>query len=302
MAVKIFFCYAHEDEALLNKLKTHLRPLQRQGLIDVWYDRDIRAGTDWEQQIKAQLNTAQIILLLVSPDFMDSDYCYGIEMKRALARHERGEARVIPVILRHVYWQGVLGKLQALPEDGKPIMDSGWPNQDEVFFNVAESIRNIVEGLTIKAVSNAPSEEPLQDAPIHFKNMPINLLDSLSRKRLCPACIEEFYPGDCRILSERTREELKPAPRGWFEKHYARLYPEPLFHPKYFNKSPRRECPNCGFLLPSNFEKVEKNLNIVIVGDVGVGKTHYLAVLINELKRLHNVFYIVGQDDTESRY
>ena len=118
MPVKIFFCYAHEDEPLLNKLKSHLIPLQRQNLIDVWHDRDISAGTDWEQQIKSHLNEAQIILLLVSPDFMVSDYCYGIEMQRALERHDLGEARVIPVILRYVYWQGVLGKLQVLPTDG----------------------------------------------------------------------------------------------------------------------------------------------------------------------------------------
>ena len=92
--IKIFCCYAHEDEALLNKLKAHLKPLQRQGLIDVWHDRDIGAGAEWEQEIKDQLNAAQIILLLVSPDFMDSDYCYGIEMQRAIERHELGEARV----------------------------------------------------------------------------------------------------------------------------------------------------------------------------------------------------------------
>src|SRR5271157_300886 len=125
MPVKIFFCYAHEDEALLNKLKRHLRPLQRQGLIDVWHDRDISAGTEWEQEIRTHLNEAQIILLLVSPDFIDSDYCYSIEMRRALERHDRGEAYVIPVILRHIHWQGVLGKLQALPTDGKPV--KSWP-------------------------------------------------------------------------------------------------------------------------------------------------------------------------------
>src|SRR5215470_9381349 len=96
MPISIFFCYAREDEALLNKLKTHLRPLQRQSLIDVWYDRDISAGAEWEQEISEHLNTAQIILLLVSPDFMDSDYCYSIEMKRAVERHQRGEACVIP--------------------------------------------------------------------------------------------------------------------------------------------------------------------------------------------------------------
>src|SRR5437667_10932619 len=109
MPVKIFFCYAREDEALLNKLKAHLKPLQREGIIDIWHDRDISAGTEWERVISEQLNTAQIILLLISPDFMASDYCYGTEMKRALERHNRKEARVIPVILRPVYWKDILG-------------------------------------------------------------------------------------------------------------------------------------------------------------------------------------------------
>ena len=99
---EILCCYAHEDQKLLNKLKAHLKPLQRQGLIDVWHDRDISAGTEWEQEIIKHLNEAQIILLLVSADFMSSEYCYSIEMKKAIEKHERGEARVIPVILRAV--------------------------------------------------------------------------------------------------------------------------------------------------------------------------------------------------------
>lgn len=148
MPVKIFFCYAREDELLLNKLKTHLRPLQRENLIEVWYDRDISAGTEWETEIKERLNAAQIVLLLVSPDFMDSDYCYSIEMKKALERRARGEAEVIPVILRHVYWHGEpLGKLQALPKDGKPVTDPDWYNLDRAFYDVATGIRKVVEQL-----------------------------------------------------------------------------------------------------------------------------------------------------------
>src|SRR6266700_3446722 len=154
MSVSIFFCYAHEDEDLLNKLKRHLWPLQRQGLIAVWHDRDISAGTEWEQEISQHLNAAQIILLLVSPDFMYSEYCYGVEMQRALQRHQRGEARVIPVILRPVYWQGILGTLQALPTDAKPVRS--WSDVDEAFFDVAEGIRTVVEQLATKPVS--PSE------------------------------------------------------------------------------------------------------------------------------------------------
>src|SRR5579864_6768931 len=114
MAIEIFCCYAHEDRQLLQELQMHLRMLQRRGLIDVWHDRDISAGTEWEQEISKHLNEADIILLLVSPDFMNSDYCYGIEMQRAIERYNSGEAWVIPIILRYVSWRGEpLGKLQA---------------------------------------------------------------------------------------------------------------------------------------------------------------------------------------------
>ncbi len=146
MSINIFFCYAHEDELFLKKLKTHLKPLQRQGLINMWHDRGISAGTEWEQAIKEHLDNAQITLLLVSPDFMDSDYCYGIEMQRAIERHERGEARVIPIILRPVYWQGEpLGKLQALPTDAKPVTDPLWQNLDRAFYDVTLGIREVVD-------------------------------------------------------------------------------------------------------------------------------------------------------------
>lgn len=144
MPIKIFCCYAREDEPLLNRLKAHLNPLQRQGLIDVWHDRDIRAGMEWTREIDTRLNTAQIILLLVSPDFISSDYCYCIEMKRAIERHTRYEACVIPIILRPVYWQGTpFEKLQALPKDAKPVTD--WRNREKALFNVAEGIRKVVE-------------------------------------------------------------------------------------------------------------------------------------------------------------
>jgi WD40 repeat protein len=149
MPIKIFFCYSRRDEALLDKLKAHLRPLQRQGLIDLWHDRDISAGDDWEQAITQQLNEADIILLLVSPDFMESDYCYGKEMQRALERHTNKECVVIPIILRPVYWHGEpLGKLQALPTDGKPITGTGWHDQDSAFYDVVMGMNKVIQEIT----------------------------------------------------------------------------------------------------------------------------------------------------------
>lgn len=146
--IKIFCCYARKDQFLLKDLKAHLRPLQRQGLISIWNDTDISPGAEWEKEIHRHLETAQIILLLISPDFMASEYCYSVEMQRALARHDRHEARVIPIILRHVYWQGdPLDKLQALPENALPITDPRWYNRDMAFLNVIEGIIQVVKEL-----------------------------------------------------------------------------------------------------------------------------------------------------------
>ena len=101
-----------------------------------------------KRKIHKYLNEANIILLLVSPDFMNSDYCYGKEMQRALERDQQGEVHVIPIILRPVYWQGVLGTLQALPIDAKPVMSSSWQYEDEAFYNIIEGIRTLVVRLT----------------------------------------------------------------------------------------------------------------------------------------------------------
>src|SRR5438270_791911 len=144
MPIEIFCCYARADQLLLKRLISYLAPLQRQVVITVWADTDIDAEAEWEKEIEKHLNIAQIILLLVSPDFMASEYCYSKEMKRAIERHEAGEARVIPVILRPVYWQGSpFGKLQALPTNGKPVRN--WRNQEQAFFDMAEGIRNVAE-------------------------------------------------------------------------------------------------------------------------------------------------------------
>src|ERR1051326_9129929 len=127
MPVEIFCCFARKDQSLLNDLKSHLKPLQRQGQITLWADTDIDAGMIWENEVDKHLDTAQIILLLVSPDFIDSEYCYGKEMKRAMARYKAGEAQVVPIILRPVLWKNTpFGKLQALPTGARPIISSLW--------------------------------------------------------------------------------------------------------------------------------------------------------------------------------
>src|SRR5450755_1303817 len=111
--IEIFFSYSHRDEIFRKKLENQLSLLKHQGLISSWYDRKILAGQEWSDEIDKHINSADIILLLISPDFMASSYCYSVEVKQAIERHERGEAYVIPVILRPVYWQRApFGKLQ----------------------------------------------------------------------------------------------------------------------------------------------------------------------------------------------
>ena len=97
--VNLFFSYSHKDEDLRNELEIHLSPLKRQGVIDTWHDRRIPAGKDFGSEISEHLETSQIILLLISPYFIGSDYCYEAEMIRALELNNSGKARVIPVIL-----------------------------------------------------------------------------------------------------------------------------------------------------------------------------------------------------------
>ena len=144
--LRVFISYSHKDETLQAELETHLKLLQRQGLISVWNDRKIAAGEEWKGKIDENLESADIILLLVSADFVASDYCYDLEMTRALERHEAETATVIPVILRDVDWQSApFAKLQALPKEGKPV--TLCDNKDSAWKDVATGIRKEAERL-----------------------------------------------------------------------------------------------------------------------------------------------------------
>jgi hypothetical protein len=145
--VRLFYSYSHKDEALRDELEEALALLKRQGLISGWHDRRIGAGDEWKGAIDKNLEEAQVILLLVSSSFLASDYCWDVETKRAVERHDRGEAKVIPVVLRPCDWHGApFGKLQALPKDGKAV--TSWANKDEAWTDVAKGIRQAVEAMT----------------------------------------------------------------------------------------------------------------------------------------------------------
>jgi tetratricopeptide (TPR) repeat protein len=144
-SLKLFYCYAREDKLYRAALEKHLGTLRRQGLIVDWHDRNINTGQEWAKEIDINLNEADIILLLISPDFIHSDYCYSKEMNRALERHENGTARVIPIILRPCDYEGApFSGLQALPPDAAPVTGRKWRSRDEAFSLVAQGVRKVV--------------------------------------------------------------------------------------------------------------------------------------------------------------
>jgi hypothetical protein len=137
-------------------LKTWLVGLERQGLIEEWHDRMISPGDEWEEAIAENLETSQLVLLLVTPDFIASHYIYEKEIDQAIERHSRGEARVIPIIVRPALWEDTtFGKLQALPQGPKPI--TTWANQDEAWLDVLKGIQQAVQELLFNR--QAPEQE-----------------------------------------------------------------------------------------------------------------------------------------------
>jgi energy-coupling factor transporter ATP-binding protein EcfA2 len=157
--VEVFYSYAHEDEALLNELKSHLSILRREGLTTEWYDRQIVPGTEWEHVIDDHINTASIILLLISPDFIASDYCYGVEMVQAMQRHKASEACVIPIILRPADWtRAPFAELQVLPTNARPV--TAWPNRDEAFVDIVKGVRRAIENFHASLLRQNPTRFP----------------------------------------------------------------------------------------------------------------------------------------------
>jgi hypothetical protein len=145
--IEIFLSYSHKDDDWRAKLDAQLSLLRRQSLIDAWHDGRIVPGQEWAREIHERLERAAVILLLISADFIASDFCYEREMTRALERHDANDARVIPIILRHTEgWRGApFGRLVALPKDGRPV--KSWPDEDEALADVAAGIRRAVEDI-----------------------------------------------------------------------------------------------------------------------------------------------------------
>lgn len=164
---RIFISYSHKDESLRAELEKHLIILKRQGVVDVWTDHCIRAGESLDAAISEGLEASDIILLLVSVDFLQSDYCYGVEMVRALQRNANGEAVVVPIILRPCDWKHTpLGDLKVIPADGKPVIK--WLTLDDAFLDVVQNVRRL---LADRPAVRTQLAEPIPDAASLFSTI-----------------------------------------------------------------------------------------------------------------------------------
>ena len=149
--MKVFISYSHKDEGALDRLHTHLAVLRRDGRIEEWFDRDILAGGGIDAEIEERLESSGLFLLMVSPDFLASDYCVEREMERALERHRSGDARVIPIIVEPCDWTATpLRDLKALPRDGQPVSD--WTNENNAYLDVVQELRRVLEAEDVPRV------------------------------------------------------------------------------------------------------------------------------------------------------
>src|SRR5215472_9700070 len=146
--IEVFYAYAPKDDTWVQELEKHLSLLQRQGIISTWHPRLIAAGADWQHVIDDHFHRASLILLLISPDFLASDYCYGYEMQEALKREREQGVVVIPILLRPVDWQHApFAHLRPLPPDATFLTE--WPNLDRAFAEIAAGIRHAIENLSL---------------------------------------------------------------------------------------------------------------------------------------------------------
>jgi hypothetical protein len=255
--LNLFYSYAHEDELFREELEKHLHLLRRQGLIAPWHYRKIIAGAEWGKEIDEHLETASIILLLISSDFLASDYCYDIEMRRALERQKQSDAHIIAIILRPCEWQEApFAHLQVLPHNGKPV--ATWESQDAAFLNVTQGIRQVIE----QRIST-----------VHLASR-LSSLARQHRQRLLKRVRQIWIEG----VLERSLQQA-----GLIDLNLQE-YPDALANPWHLEvqetKLPSRSLPT-----GTSIEKVYADADgeLLIVGEPGTGKTTLLLTLARTL-------------------
>ena len=220
---KVFLSYAHADEAFKNELVKHLAPLRRRGAISVWHDRRLVPGAPLDATISAELEAADLVLMLISVDFVDSDYCWDKEMTRALERHEAGEARAISILCRPCRFKDLpFARFVMTPTDAKPI--STWTDRDAAWVDVVAAIERAIETGPVRrkapvltaAVLGHEVTEPDAVAPrIEHRPALPRVVTDLELDRFFESCrrdIPVFFRKELDMLEMRD-----PAWKGVFE-------------------------------------------------------------------------------------
>lgn len=211
--INLFFSYSHKDETIRDELDKHLSILKRQGIINAWHDRRISAGSEVDMEISNNLKSADIILLLVSSDFLASDYCYDKEMQFAMELHGTGKATVIPVILRPCDWHNApFGKLLAAPTDGKPVIK--FASYDEGFLEVTNAIKQVVQNRIPNETQSSKGSPIFQriPSPIELRSSNLRIAkqftDQEKDKFLDDAFeyIANYFEGSLNELKNRNSE------------------------------------------------------------------------------------------------
>jgi hypothetical protein len=218
MTTRIFISYSHRDEAMLDRLHTHLAMLRREGAISEWHDRKIKAGQEIDSAVDRELESSQIFLPLISPDFLASTYCYEREMQRAIERHEADQLKVIPVILEPCDWlASPLSKFKALPKDGKPVTD--WNNQNTAWLNVVAELRKAVSPDQFGGIQTPASSARPEDESARSKYRIKRTFDAIDRENFREECFSKIADYFRKSIDEiNTIEGL----RGRFEQMSSR--------------------------------------------------------------------------------
>jgi len=212
--LSVFISYSHEDEKYRHELDRHLAFLRRSSQLSTWHDRMLKPGDEWEQCIAEQLELADIILLLVSPDFASSDYCWSVETKRALERHEQGGTVVVPILIRPVAgWADTpIGRLQALPRNGTAV--TSWSNPDEAYHDIAENLRDLVRNASRETATTEPEWHDwylgLEGAPEDYPTSRIEMIAARLRKAANSEklVILGVQPGSAKLVLRSTKTVL----------------------------------------------------------------------------------------------
>jgi tetratricopeptide (TPR) repeat protein len=193
-AIDVFISYARSDRAACTEFVGHLALLRRQGLVRTWHDAMIRPGEDWDAAIRERLHAAKLVILLISKNFLASDFCYGVELQYAMDRHDRREALVVPILLSPCDVTGAsFMRLQVLPSDARPVTQ--WSSQDDAWTDVTAQLRSIVVDLkaSLERAAGAKSRGATRSIPPEHVVQPVSQMSLLARYVSWKSWISDFH-------------------------------------------------------------------------------------------------------------